>query len=313
MLAHPDETTLYREGTFIPEPTIADFEVLMRRPELFGVTGRRIVGARAAVVERLARGLKTRPATVPIVRALFRIFGQLPELARKTRRLEEKTLTLREAFEKAKSPEKFLFVDAPVALGFTPFPQDNLKKTDIEAFFGALNRALEDWTGIAPATYSDAKVTLLRACGLDATDAGWQQLREICARLESRESDPLLVQFLRRVVQSSCDEPGIASVLALVVNRPPANWLDGDVERFPELAKALGDAIQRAMARAGLGGESYLALQALMPDQREKAKSLAHKFERKLEPSKEHAAPEVVRAALLLLAERLDKGVSDKK
>ena len=38
MMAYSDEATLYREGTFIPEPGIA--EVLLRRPELFAVAGR---------------------------------------------------------------------------------------------------------------------------------------------------------------------------------------------------------------------------------------------------------------------------------
>lgn len=69
MLAHPNETTLYKEGTFLPEPHIADFEILMRRPELFAVTGSQIAGARALVIERLAKGLKVDPATVPVVRA----------------------------------------------------------------------------------------------------------------------------------------------------------------------------------------------------------------------------------------------------
>ena len=313
MLAHPDETTLYREGTFLPEPAIADFEVLMRRPELFGVGGSRILGARAAVVDRLAKGLKTKPATVPIVRTLFKMVKHLPDLAWKTKRLDENTISLREAFDKAKSPERFLFVELPGALGFNPFPEHNAKKADIDAFFDALNSALQEWTAIASATYSNAKSTLLKACRLDATDTGWQQLREICARLEPRESDPVLVQFVRRVVQASCDEAGIASVLGLVANRPPANWLDTDVERFPMLAEAMGESIHNAMVRAGMAGEPDLALQALKPQQREKAKSLSQKFKRTLERSIQGAAPEIVRAALLLLAERLDKGIVDKK
>ena len=40
MVARSDEATIYREGTFIPEPGIADWEALLRRPELFAVAGR---------------------------------------------------------------------------------------------------------------------------------------------------------------------------------------------------------------------------------------------------------------------------------
>ena len=55
LIVHQDETTLYREGSLLPEPGVADWEVLLRRPELFAVAGCRVVGPRAAVVERLAR------------------------------------------------------------------------------------------------------------------------------------------------------------------------------------------------------------------------------------------------------------------
>ncbi len=312
MMVYPDETTLYREGTFIPEPGIADFEVLMRRPELFGVAGSRIVGTRAAVLERLAKGLSTKPATVPIVRALFRMVKQLPDFSWRTKRLAEATIRLRDAFEKAKSPDKFLYVDLPVALGLPPFPESKPEKSEVEAFFNALNKALREWSGIAAAAHSEAKGILLRACGCDPTDAGWQRLRDIAAKLESRESDPVLLQFLRRVVQSGYDEPGIGSVLALVVNRPPPSWTDSDVDRFSELAKGLGDGIRRAMARAGLTGESYSAMDALTPDQRERAKSFARELGEKLAASQQTTAREVIRAALLLLADQLGEGAENR-
>ncbi len=313
MQAHSDEVTLYREGTFIPEPTIADFEVMMRRPELFAVAGCRISGVRGAVVERLAEGLKTRPATVPIVRAMFRMVKSLPEFAWRTNRLPAETIELRTAFEKAKSPEKFLYSDLPVALGLPPLPEDKLQQSAVEEFFDKLNGALRRWSSIAPEVYSKAKAMLLTACGLESTDAGWQQLRGIAAKLEPRESDPILLQFLRRVIQSNCDESGIDSILALVANRPLASWLDSDVDRFPQLANALGESIKRAMDRADIRGEPHHVLDTLTPDQREKAKSLALEFERKINVSLKRVAPEVLRTALSLLTAKLCEGAIEKK
>ena len=35
MIVYQGETTLYREGSLLPEPGIADWEILLRRPELF--------------------------------------------------------------------------------------------------------------------------------------------------------------------------------------------------------------------------------------------------------------------------------------
>ena len=313
MMAHRDETTLYREGTFIPDPSIADYEVLMRRPELYAVGGSRLAGARIAVVKRLAKGLGARPATVPVVRAMFKMVKGLPEFAWSTKNLSDNTIRMREAFQKAKSPERFLFNDLPTALGLAPFTETKPEKSDVEAFFAVLNGALKEWSGIAANTYAEAEAQLLKACGLELGNGGWQRLREIAARLESRENDPLVLQFLRRIVQTSSDKDGILTILALVANRPPANWLDTDVERFPGLVKALGDPIKRAMIRAGLTSESHDAMSALAPDQRERAKSLARELAKKLTPTQQRNTPEIIRAALLLLVDDLAKATGGRK
>jgi hypothetical protein len=313
LMAHVDETTLYREGTFIPEPAISDYEILMRRPELFAIAGSRIVGTRAAVVERLAKGLGTKPATVPVVRALFRMVKPLPECSWRTRRLSEQTLRLRLAFEKARSPEKFLYDDVPEALGLLSFKERKPESKEIEVFFTALNIALKEWSGVSKAIQFEAKSTLLRACGLEPTDTGWNRLREIATQLEGRESDPVLQQFLKRIVQSGSDEAGIASVLALVVNRPPTSWQDSDIERFPGLAGALGVPIKRAMVRAGLSSGIGSEIDSLTNEEREQARILAYDIRKKISAVAEDSSPEVLRAALLLLVDKLGQGVKEIK
>ncbi len=313
MMAHRDETTLYREGTFIPDPSVADFEILMRRPELFSVGGSRLAGARVAVVERLAKGLGAAPATVTVVRAMFKMVKGLPEFAWSTKHLSANTITMRDAFQKAKSPERFLFNDLPTALGLAPFPEAKAEKSDIESFFAALYCALKEWSGIAASTFADAEAQLLKACGLEPGDSGWQKLREIATKLEARENDPIVLQFLRRIVQTGYDKEGVQSILALVANRPPANWLDTDVKRFPELAKALGDPIKRAMIRAGLTNESHDAMSTLAPEQRERAKSLARELAKKIDPAQRRNTPEIIRAALLLLVDDLSKGAGGRR
>jgi hypothetical protein len=156
-----DETSLYREGTFIPEPAIAGFEVLMRRPDRFAVARSHVSGTRSAVVERMAKGFRTESATVPVVRAIFKSVRQLPEVARRTNRLSDRTLHLREAVEKARAPERFLFGDLPAALGLSPLPDNGPSKQEIERFFNALNECLQEWVGIAGKIHTDAKHALL--------------------------------------------------------------------------------------------------------------------------------------------------------
>jgi len=166
MMAHSDETTLYREGTFIPEPSVADYEVLMRRPELFAIAGCHVTGGRAAVVERLAKGLNVKPATVPVVRALFRMVKGLSEFAWQTRCLPDTTLALRDAFQNARSPERFLFVDVPQALQHAEFRDQPASRGEVETFFHALNSNIQQWAGKTPRVLAKARNDLLAACGL---------------------------------------------------------------------------------------------------------------------------------------------------
>ncbi len=311
MAANAEETTLYREGTFLPEPGIADFEVLMRRPELYAVGGCRLDGIKKAIVERLAKGLGTQPAIVPVVRALFRMVKGLPEFAWNTQRLSEKTIRLREAFTKAKAPDQFLFSDLPTGLGYKPFFGSGTETEMIPIFFSTLNEGLKEWADVALITYGNAKNQLLHACGLDTDENGWQRLREIATRLEPRESDPAMLSFLRRVIQAERNQEGVLSVLAMVASRPTANWQDTDVERFPRLALTLGESIQRTEFRADPKNRLLAHTARLTLQEQEQAHNLVGKLKQKLQDFPTGQNPIIMQAALLLLAEELTEESKD--
>lgn len=309
MVVYPDETTLYREGTFLPEPGIADFEVLMRRPELFAIAGSRVKGGRAAVVDRLAKGLKVKAATVPVVRSLFRMVKSLPDFAWNTRRLSTQTLALRDAFHNARSPERFLFVEVPEALGLSPFSERKPKENDLDRFFNDLNCRLQEWAAVMPLALEEARDSLLDACGYPPGDAGWDSLRQQAVRLESGVTEPQLLAFLRRVVQSDAGRSGVESVCALVASRPPANWSDADVQRFPEAALAIGRSFQKAaVARAGKAGPSEI-LGGLNATERKRADKLVRSLRTHLGKITKQESSRVIRAALTQLSLEIDDSV----
>lgn len=245
LLAYPDETTLYREGTFIVEPSPADWEVLLRRPELFAVAGCRVSGERAAVVQRLARGLKCEAAVVPVVRSLLRMVRSLPEHSWKTRRLPDPVLAMREAIERARSPEVLLFRDLPAALGVAVLSGQEVDSRTVEEFFSALNTALQQWGRVTPDVFERARDVLLEACGLAPGSSGFRQLQELAMGMESRVMDPHLLSFVRRAAQPGDAQTVLESVLALVAGRPPRTWSDMDVDRFSAQAMAIGALFQR--------------------------------------------------------------------
>lgn len=289
LLAYPDETSLYREGVFIPEPAPADFEVLMRRPELFGVGGSRIQGERKAVVERMAKGLKVNTALVPVVRALVRMVRSVPDSAWRTQRLPEEVLKLREAFDNAKSPERLLFIDLPLALGLEPFSDSGrVDPRRIEAFFTKLNSALQIWGAFTPTQIDKARDILLAACQLPSGEEGWAQLREQAKKLAGKPLHSSLVPFINRLNAPGDEQTVLEGVLALVANRPPKNWADADIERFPGQVAPLGERFVQAVHYLGV----------LTPEEEVLSLKLAQQLRRTI---KEGMPVHIVRAALARL------------
>ena len=245
MLSHAHETTLYREGTYLAEPGVPDWEILLRRPEHFAVAGSRIEGERAQIVERLAAGLGVQPFAVPVAQALIRNMRRLPEYARRTARLPAQTKALRRALEGVASPEKLLFADLPQALGVSGLFGEGAE-IDIEAFFVTLNGALQAWNTATPTMIAQARDALLEACGLPTGVEGWTSLRRECGALEGRVADARLVPFINRAAAPGDDASLTEGVLALLANRPPRSWSDGDQDRFALQARDIGQLFRAA-------------------------------------------------------------------
>jgi hypothetical protein len=235
ILAYPHETTLYREGSLLPTPSVADWEVLLRRPELFSVVGIRVEGERAVIVARLAQSLGTATAVLPIVRTLITQLRTLPDYAWRTQQLTPTTLALRHTIEKAHSPERLLFHDLPLALEISPFTtQPDTNIAQIDAFFDALNQALQELAGALPTVIQTARDQLLTACGFSLGSEGWEAFRQEATALLPYVNHPNLLPLLKRAAENSDPDAALESVLAFIANRPPRSWYDRDVERFAD-------------------------------------------------------------------------------
>jgi hypothetical protein len=238
---HENEVTLYKEGTLLVEPSIADWEVLLRRPELFSIAGCRVIGIRAAIIERIANGLRVQPYIMPVVRSLFVRLKALPEHAQRTRKLPDISINLRQAVEKARSPERFLFVEIPEALGLPPFGEEVFDQERFETFFERLNTALEALVDATPRLLLWARDIWLTSCGLASGEEGWEIFRSECQKMVMRVTHPHLIPLVRRVVEVTDPRSALESVLAFIANRPPRAWSDLDAERFEAQAAYFGN------------------------------------------------------------------------
>ncbi|MDW8227244.1 MAG: hypothetical protein RMJ60_05545, partial [Anaerolineales bacterium] len=214
----------------------------------------------------------------------------------RTRRLPESAIHLRRAVETARSPERFLFVEVPEALGLPPFETGEFDKARFEVFFERLNQALDALANATPRLLLWARNVWLTACGLPAEEDGWEEFRRQAAELARRVTNPNLLPLLKRASEAADSRAALESVLAFIASRPLRTWTDTDAERFEAQAAYLGD-LWRAEQ-----GEPDLQT-TLSPEMRARALALAERLESSLRASGE--PPEALRAALQLLLERL--------
>jgi hypothetical protein len=177
---------------------------------------------------------------MPVVRSLITRLRSLPEHAWRTRKLPETAINLRRAVETARSPEHFLFVEVPEALGLPPFEDETFNEERFEAFFQRLNAALDALANATPRLLAWARDLWLEACALPADDEGWQMFRQQAEKLAPRVTHPTLIPLLKRAVESADPASALESVLALLANRPVRAWTDADAERFAAQAQHVG-------------------------------------------------------------------------
>lgn len=254
-LLYQDELFLYRENSFIPDIQIAHLELLQRRPDLFSVSGARLTGARKAVVERLAKGLKQSAQTASVVRALFRILSTLPPVTLKTTKsIYSQAIQMRDCLQLAQSPEELLFVDLPKCFGVDPFMHDEERIEDMELFFNQLNTSLSTLQDHAKELQKHTRDQLLKKCGLPKGDEGWKELERRTTWMAPRINHEVLTPFLNCVNNGIRGEHNAQAALSLVATRPFDQWSDLDLERFPGLADGIGNIFQQAWHNYGDSG-----------------------------------------------------------
>ena len=229
---HRDEITFYREGTLLVEIDVPDWEILLRRPELFSVAGYQVTPERKAILDRFGRGLQVKPATLPIVRKLVVQLNSLPDHAWRTNRLPDHAIALRKAIRNAHSPEQLLFLELPEAVGIAPFMENAPSSKHIEEFFIHLNLALEILANVTPKLRIRVRNHFLKSCEFQASSDGWMQFLDEAKEMSGRVTQPKLFPLLKRAADATNPDLALESVLAYIANRPLRRWTDADVDRF---------------------------------------------------------------------------------
>lgn len=298
LLVNRDEVFLYYEGTFQPEPTDAHFELLVRRPDLFALSGMRISGTRAAIVKRLAVGLGAPTETLmPVVRKLYGLRNSLSKYALETDSVSEKARAFRKAFEDAKSPEILLFKLMPAVFGLDGIDEARLDKAQLDRYFNGLNTCLHELGGALPKLVSDCRAQLLDAFGLENDEEGWRLLFERSCTLIARLGPSDLGPFLQNVKNTDGDWNKAAQIMSFIVSSPMEKWGPLQIGEFKRAVIGLSE-------RFKVAWRPYDGTVALSPKDEKAAANLLSGIQ--ATAKKQKTGRTALRAALLRALAELD-------
>lgn len=248
LIARRREVALYQEGAFSEQLSIAQAELLCRRPALFAIERFELRGLRGELFQRylgsIVGALGDEATLLDIVRPLMRFAQQLPDYSQHCSGLSSEAERVRAIFRQAKSPGQMLFTELPQACGFDPerlfATRDaasrsgaacELNAAAVEPFITRLISVLRELNAAYPALLEQwhqrlAHTLLQRSDCTTLADtraalvARYQGLDRYAAEQGNTGA------FIRRLCETRHEDHSawLESVMTLLAKAPPTKW-----------------------------------------------------------------------------------------
>ncbi len=233
---------LYEDGIFCPQVTQENFEVLLKRPELFSIEKVEMHGIKGELfnlyLEKVVGNISD-DSLLSIIKPLAKFIQKLPEYTLQTQNLTSDVIAVRDAFSQTQSPVKLLFETLPQACGFTEL------NGNTEMFLNQLVQHLQTLQNAYSQLLQNFQQSLCETLGFEKT-LTLCVLRESCekyAGLEKFTPDSQGLQaFIRRLQKNKeSDEKEVAwleSIGAFLGKVPPSRWRkNNEIEAYNRLAE----------------------------------------------------------------------------
>lgn len=153
LLSKQDEFALYEGDTYVPEITGDILDLLNKRPGMFSVKAFDVKGVKLKLFNRYRIFLNqtehhkpTNKTFIQTIKPFLVFYKDLSEYAKRTDRLNKKTINLRKVIATTKDPEKAFFEEFPAALGYS-FKELQNKPELTEKFLKQLQDAVKELRG----------------------------------------------------------------------------------------------------------------------------------------------------------------------
>jgi hypothetical protein len=239
-----DKIGVYFDGSFIPRIRPEHFEILVRYPQRFAVKYYALSGSQLQLLcalQELVAGdsASSRPprnaTLLGVVKPLIKRVSKLPEYALKTKKLDDRTLRIRDVLLSTREPDVLLFRMLPVACGMGPLGDELLN--DLGGIKVFRNRLCESLIKLER-TYEDlldrCRMRLYKELSVRShpsnlrEDLGVRSMYKI-----GKCTEPRLRAFLDVAVDGNMDsDKWLEAIVAVISDKPPAYWNDEDETNF---------------------------------------------------------------------------------
>ena len=275
LVAAGHRVALFERGTYCPRLDGAAFMRILKSPEHFALQLVALEGVRADVFHRLAILLDQPPEENGIrivVDPLIRFGVELPFHVQRSSELTPEARGVRRALAQARSPIDLVFCELPEACGLEAFgPDARVDAEQVKEFVSRLDAAITELRSCYPKLLESMRTELFEALEVSSREA----LAERAAALSFRVREQQLRTFVLRLSDAALPEDAWTEALGgAVIGKPPARWLDHDVEIWRSKLADLTAQFQRVEAVAfgeGQSSQNAVRVSLTRSDGRERA------------------------------------------
>jgi hypothetical protein len=237
ILSHREKLAIYRQGLFQAQFKVLDVEYLAKNPsdiqlrwmDLSGAS-KQLLSSMAEVVRDLDSGNALADlAPIDVARGLIAIYDSLHPWTKRTMQLSENAIKIRDIFKHASDPNKLLFDDLPNALDGNAGLKAN---ENLKTLAANVREGLEELLQAYPTLLRQVRYMML--ADLQVPNNSPRALAELSERAQNilqLTGDFQLDAFAGRLCGFKENDQEMEGIVSLAVNKPPASWVDPDLDR----------------------------------------------------------------------------------
>ncbi|QDV48453.1 ATP-binding protein [Gimesia fumaroli] len=237
IMSQRENLAIYREGIFRARFDDVDVECLakdagtiqLRWMDLNKIS-RRLLSDMAQIVRELDQNNELKDLEpIDVARGLVSIYEQLPQWTKRTMRLSANAIKVRDIFNRAHDPNKFLFDDIPTLLNSKKTNSANTK--DIQKLVSVVSDGLQELVQAYPSMLHRLRDVMLAELQVpNLSRRSLSELRDRATNIKDITGDFRLDAFIGRVAEYDGSDLSFEGIASLAANKPPRDWVDPDTD-----------------------------------------------------------------------------------